>query len=228
VKNVFVISAVLIVRMCFGEVLFSDDFNDGNDDGWTHQGTASFQVIDGRYCIHAQSTRGQGKSINGDQSGDMSTADYSVLSSLVMECGLEGGLIARYSSSDQWYYRMVVKPYSSRILLERKKDLGPSILMDQCDFSLTTGSQYWIRLEVIGDSIRGRIWDGPVDQEPEEWMLTALDSVQGEAGSFGLFAGGYGKIPWSSVFDDVVVSAAAGQMLSSVTWASIKTAGSSQ
>jgi hypothetical protein len=226
VKNILVFSVIIVVQMCFGEVLFSDDFNDGNDDGWAHLGSASFQVINGRYFIHAQGSRGQGKSLNGDQSGVMSTADYSVLSSLVMECGMESGLIARYTGGDQWYYRMVVKPYSSRILLERKKDTGPSVLMDQCSFTLTAGSQYWIRLEVEGDSIRGRIWEGPIDQEPEEWMLTAVDNMQGEGGSLGLFAGGYGRIPWSSIFDDVTVSVPAEQQLSSVTWASIKATGS--
>jgi len=227
-KKIFAFLLILIVQICFGEVLFSDDFNDGNDNGWTHLGVAAFQVIDGRYFVHAQQSRGLGKSLNGDQSGVMSTADYSVLCSLVMECGRESGLIARYTGDDQWYYRMVVKPYSSRVLLERRNDSGPSVVKDQCSFTLVAGSDYWIRLEVEGNSIRGRIWDGSLDEEPENWMLTATDALQGEAGSFGLFASGYGKIPWSSIFDDVIVSVPAGQQLSSETWATVKTNSSVQ
>jgi len=225
-KKILAFSAILIVQICFGEVLFSDNFDDGNDDGWTHQGVAAFQVIDGRYFVHAQQSHGLGKSLNGDQSGVMSTPDYSVLCSLVMECGRESGLIARYTGDDQWYYRMVVKPYSSRVFLERRNDSGPSVTMDQCNFALVTGSNYWMRLEVEGDSIMAKIWGGSLDKEPEGWMLTAEDIIQGEAGSFGLFASGYGKIPWSSVFDDVVVSVPDVQQLSSETWAAIKTTGS--
>jgi hypothetical protein len=216
------------VHVCFGDVLFSDDFNDGNDDGWVHDGGASCEVIHGEYYIHAHGIRGNGKALNGDQTGVMSTADYSVLSSLVIECGLESGLIARYSGGDHWYYRMVVRPASSRVLLERRKDTGLTVTMDSEDFTIATGSEYWIRLEVEGDSIRGRIWTGSRDREPGEWLLAAADAEQGGAGSFGLFAGGYGKVPWSAIFDDIVVSTPLEQRLLQATWACVKAVGNNQ
>lgn len=217
----------LFFSICYADVLFTDDFNDGNDDGWTHIGAASYEVIDCEYFIYNQGDRGQGKSINGDASGVMSTSDYSVLCSIMIECGSEGGIFVRYEGIDQWYYRMVLKPYTARILLERRKDSGPTMVMDHYNFSLHTDVRYWIRLQADGDSIRGRIWSGSVADEPDVWHLEAEDAVHQEAGSFGLFAGGYGKnrVSWSCIFDDVAVSTPLELRLSQVTWASIKSAG---
>ncbi len=217
----------LFFSICFADVLFSDDFNDGDDNGWTHIGAASFEVIDYEYFIYTDGDRGRGKSLNGDDSGMMSTSDYSVLCSILIECGTEGGILVRYSGLDQWYYRMVLKPNTSRILLERKNDSGASLVKDQYNFALSYDVPYWIRLQVDEDFIQGRIWTGSVDDEPDEWHLEAVDSVQPDAGSFGLFAGGFGKskVSWSSIFDDVVVSTPLLQELSQVTWASIKSAG---
>lgn len=225
--RIFLLPAALFFSICYADVLFTDDFNDGNDDGWTHIGAASYEVINGEYCIYNQGDRGQGKSINGDASGVMSTSDYSLLCSIVIECGSEGGIFIRYEGVDQWYYRMVLRPYTARILLERKKDSGPTMVLDQHDKCLYFGIRYWIRLQADGDSVRGRIWSGSVSDEPDVWHLEAEDSVQQNAGSFGLFAGGYEKsrVCWSRIFDDVAVSTPLEQYLSQVTWASIKSAG---
>lgn len=223
--RMLVLITALFFSISHAEILFTDDFNDGNDDGWTHIGAASYEVTDGEYFIYNQGDRGQGKSTNGDTSGTMSTSDYSVLCSIVIECGSEGGLFVRYGGSDQWYYRMVMKPYSSRILLERKKDSGPTMILDQYNIGIYFDVRYWIRLQADGDSICARIWQGSAADEPDVWHLEAEDSIQQEAGCFGVFAGGYGKISWSSVFDDVVVSTPLEQHLSQVTWASIKAAG---
>jgi len=217
----------LLFSISFADVLFNDDFNDGNDDGWTHIGAASYEVIDCEYFIYSQGDRGQGKSTNGDVSGMMSTSDYSVLCSVVMESGSGCGLLLRYEGLDQWYYRMVLNPYSARILLERKKDSGPTMVLDQHDKSLYFGTRYWIRLQAEEDFIRGKIWSGSVADEPDVWHLEAEDSIQQNPGSFGLFAGGWGKssVSWSFIFDDVVVSTPLEQHLSQLTWASIKSAG---
>ncbi|MCK5785548.1 MAG: hypothetical protein KAH54_03205 [Candidatus Sabulitectum sp.] len=215
----------VIFSISFAETLFTDDFNDGNDDGWTHTGSASYEVIDGEYFIYTQGEKGQGKSLNGDASGVMSTADYSILCSIVIECGLEGGILARYQGVDQWYYRVVVKPNSSRIFLERKNDSGPTMKLDEHNFTFAYGTRYWIRFQLEADTVCCRIWPGIVEDEPSAWHLEAVDSIQQEPGSFGLIAGGYGKVSWSSVFDDIVVSTPVPEGFLQTTWASVKCSG---
>jgi hypothetical protein len=214
----------LLSGISFSEVLFTDDFNDGDDAGWTCSGTAGFTVLQGEYFIHSQSTRGQGKSSNGDVSGVMSTSDYSVLCTIELECGTEAGVAARFEGADQWYYRAVIKPNSGYIQLERKKDSGLTVIMCQYPMSLGYNIKYWIRLQVEGNLIRARLWTGTLENEPAIWQLEDSDSAQQNPGSFSLFAGGYGKsfVSWSSIFDDVSVSTPIEQSLEQVTWASLK------
>ncbi len=215
----------VLCSVCFADELFLDNFNDGDDLGWTHLGAAGFQVIDEEYYIHALGDRGTGKSLNGDNSGVMSTTDYSVLCSILIECGTEAGILARYQGEDDWYYRIILKPQASAILLQRKKDSGVLFGLDEYSYSLEFGVSYWIRLQVQGESIKGRIWQGSVEDEPDLWHMEATDPFQLNAGSFGLFAGGYGKekVSWSSVFDDVLVTTPLSGQLSPLTWGSIKT-----
>lgn len=217
---------LLICSTCFADLLFSDDFNDGNADGWVTSGAAGFEVIENQYYIYFQGERGNGKTLNGDASGSMSTPDYSILCSILIQCGTEAGVIARYTGSDDWYYRMILRPNSSRIVLQRRKDSGVSLELQSVPYSLEHGISYRIRLEVSGDSIRGRIWQGSLEDEPEFWNLEDTDQYQSNPGSFGLFAAGVGKekIPWSSSFDDVVVTTPFPEKLTQVTWASIKSA----
>ena len=217
--------ALLFFSISFAETLFTEDFSDGNDEGWTHIGSASFEVMNGEYFIYTLGEKGQGKSLNGDASGVMSTADYSILCSIVIECGMEGGILARYQGVDQWYYRMVIKPFSSRILLQRKNDSGATVTLDEYSFTFSYGVLYWIRLQLDGDSVQGRIWSGSLEDEPFAWHLETVDSIQQEPGSFGLIAGGYGKVSWSSFFDDIVVSTPVPERFLQTTWASIKCSG---
>ena len=223
-KLIIPLLSLLIISISYAEVLFLDDFNDGNADGWITSGAAAFEVIENQYYIYFQGERGSGKTLNGDASGSMSTPDYSILCSVLIELGTEAGVVARYSGSDDWYYRMMLRPNSSRIVLQRKKDSGVSFELQSIPYSLEHGVSYRIRMEVSGTSIRGRIWQGSLEDEPDFWNIEGTDQYQSNAGSFGLFAAGAGKekIPWSSFFDDVVVTTPLPEKLTQVTWASIK------
>lgn len=207
-----------------GDVLFEDDFDDGNDDGWTRTGAAGFEVIGGEYFIFSQGGKGAGTSYNGDLSGQMSVPDYSVLCSVTMETPLTAGIVCRYSGPDQWHYRMVLKPNAGTMVLERRKDSGPTLVLSQAEFPLAYDTEYHIRMQVEGTSISCRIWEGTVADEPDQWLITEDDPFGQQAGSFGIFGAGYGKVSWSMIFDDIVVSTPAEQMLAPSTWTGIKTA----
>lgn len=219
--------AMLFIAVCsaFGDILFTEDFAEGNDDGWTHLGAAEFQVLSQEYYIYSSGERGQGTSLNGDLNGAMSTPDYSVLCSIVMETGTSAGLVCRYVDSSQWYYRLVLKPFSGKMVLERIMDSGPTIVMEEYSVQLTLDTRYLVRMQVEEDFIRGKIWTGTPEDEPQSWNLSVQDAVQSEAGSFGLFAGGYGKVSWSMIFDDVTVSTPVSEDFHNCTWAGVKAAG---
>ncbi len=221
---------LLIFSVCYGEILFFDDFSDGDDEGWIHFGNASFDVFNEKYCIFSQAARGLGKSINSDGMGFMSTSDYSVICSIEMECGTESGILARYENSDEWYYRMILQPNNSRILIQRKIDSGATFGIDEYSIQLLYDTVYFVRFQVSGNLIQGKIWQGSIEEEPDYWQLEASDSVQPNPGYFGVFSGGYGKnmVSWSSLFDDITVSTPITQNLSHITWASIKSSGFSQ
>lgn len=221
---------IVLLLICFtavGEVLFTEDFDDGNDDGWTHIGAANFDVVSQEYLIYSQGDRGQGMSLNGDMAGFMSTPDYSVLCTVCIDAGKNAGIVARYSGEDSWHYCLLLKPYSAALVLQRSKDTGPTLIIDSYSVDLMLDTDYLLRLQVNTDQIQGRIWTGTMGDEPDEWQVSAQDGIQAEAGSFGLLGSGYGKqkISWSMIFDDVMVSTPLSESFTSRTWASIKSAG---
>lgn len=222
--KVFSLVALIFLNISFAEVYFEDDFSDGDDDGWIKSGSAGFLVTNGEYNIFAGGLRGQGLTLNGDNSGVMSQPDYSIRCILRIECGLEAGVVARYIGSDDWYYQIVFKPSSEQVILERTKLLGPTMTLDEYFLPLALNEEYFVRFQVSGDLIQGKIWQGTTEDEPCEWHMQANDSVQSNPGSFGLFAGGYGKekVPWASLFDNVIVTSPVEQNLAQQTWASIK------
>ena len=222
--KVFSLIALIFINFSFAEVYFEDDFSDGDDDGWIKSSSAGFLVTNGEYNIFAGGLRGQGLALNGDNSGIMSVSDYSIRCVLRIECGLEAGVVARYIASDDWYYQVVFQPASGRIVLERTKLLEPTMTLDEYFLPIALNEEYFVRFQVSGDLIQSKIWQGATEDEPSEWHMEADDSVQANPGSFGLFAGGYGKerVPWSSVFDNVLVTAPIEQNLTQKTWASIK------
>lgn len=213
---------LFVAAAASGEILFSDDFNDGNDDGWTRSGSASWDVVSGEYLMYSAGEKGQGTSYNGDENGAMSTPDYSILATINIDAGTNAGMIARFNGPGTWYYKMTLKPAGDIIRLERKQDGGPALLLEEYSIPIELDTEYFVRLQVTGDQICGRIWTGTPDDEPDQWQVSAQDDLQGDAGSFALTSGGYGRVRWSCEFDDVVVSTPLPMELSPATWAALK------
>lgn len=85
-----------------------------------------------------------------------------------------------------------------------KTDLGPAAH----SFTFTTGTWYWVRVRVVGSSLRARFWaDGAA--EPTTWPvnLDVTDTTIAASGSWGFSVGG-GAAATSSVveFDDLTVT----------------------
>jgi hypothetical protein len=219
--------AILLItaQLVCGGVLFSDDFNDGDDLGWTHYGGAGFQVWSGIYYIHHNGTGIRGISWSGDAAGQMSVPDYSMTAMVDFEVGHTAGIAVRYSSAGEWFYVLLLDALNDEIVLGRAKASGAVIPLDAVSTVIYPEYDCWMRLEVTGSSLGGKVWTGSLEDEPSDWLLLASNGSQPDAGSVALMVSGpgaAGKVTWSCGFDDVTVTDEITLPLEHGTWASIK------
>jgi hypothetical protein len=216
---------VLIAAAAYGGVIFSDDFEDGGDEGWAHYGGAGFQVSSGVYWIYSNGTGTRGISYSGDAGGYMSQTDYSMLAMIYFDAGYTAGIAVRYSDEGEWFYELVLDSVNDQVVLGRGKSGGALIPLDTVSLGIPPGYHCWMRLEVSGTALGGKVWTGTPADEPSDWLLLADDDTQADPGSVALFVTGQfaaGNVTWTCGYDDVTVTDDITLPLSHGTWASIK------
>lgn len=210
-------------------VLFSDDFSDGDADGWMTYPGASYAVEDGWYCF-AQSAPEQAlaASLNGDNGGGMSVADCSLRARAMPFLG-QFGLMIRFSIFYFHGYAVVFMPEYGMAALVRIDGLAQDpVPLALAPVSVTAGQSYWIRLEAAGALLGVKMWQGTTEDEPGSWLLLANDNSYLTPGSIGLLAmdaDSGGTAVLDAHFDDIVVTDDLTLDLSSSTWAGIKAGG---
>jgi len=212
---------LIISSSVFSGILFSDDFNDGNADGWSETGSASYQVITGQYCMYGN-YGDIGCSFSGDSCGMMTVADYSFRASVIPELCTFAGIFARFTVEGHSLLLIIYPDYDLCSLYE----MGPIsvTLLDHCNHSIQNNELYWLRLEVEGSEVKGKIWAGTPEDEPIYFQLSASNVNQLEAGSIGLYCEKTGYDAALSVYyDDAEVTDELSSGLDSRTWGIIKT-----
>jgi len=167
--------------------LFSDDFNDGNANGWTTSG-GSWSVSSG---VYSQSgTSASAKALAGSTTWTTVTVSARVRPNTFSTSSSRGVGIAARAQSTSNFYALVLTPNSVQI---RK---GATTALASAAFSATTGTFYTLTLSATGSSLVGRVNGNQ--------LVSASDSsfTTGRAGLLANFTAGS--------FDDVVVSDAAG------------------
>lgn len=207
----------------FGGVLLQDDFDDGNADGWHEISMVNYDVVQGMYRMYGGYEENHGISFNGDDSGYMSTPDYSAVCRMIPETGVFFGMMCRFSE-DSDYNIMIILSHQHQRLMIFKWDWYGIYVLDDVPFSVQLFQEYWLRCEVQGDVFRGRAWTGGLSAEPTDWMVQAADSLS-VPGSIALFCVGlpYDLVSLSCRFDDVTVTDVS-SVLTGMTWAGVKTA----
>jgi hypothetical protein len=223
--QILVLFTVLAVPV-YAEVLFSDNFNDGNADGWTEIpcAGANYTVESGRYRLYGDgpgSENATGLTMNGDQGGVMSTPDYSIrfnAETLITE-GFGAGV--RFSWADTTGYGvMLMMPGFGNAVGILRTDPGGYVWLEQIPYTVQTGVEYWIRFEISGDMLGVKVWTGNVGDEPTNWLLTCQDATYSEAGSIALMTSGN---VINTFFDDVEVSDDVTLGFDMTTWGMLKT-----
>ena len=167
--------------------LFSDDFEDGDYNGWTVAQSTFSIVTDGTKALYHNNTSTEGRISAGNQSW----ANYSVKASIkvdnynssrVLLCG-------RYKDANNYYAASL---YNGTTLELRKKVGGSSTNLATKALSLPTGTYHAVELEMIGTTIKVYV-NGTL-------QLTATDRS--------LASGAIGLVPMKTVnkYDNIVVT----------------------
>ncbi|RKZ07419.1 hypothetical protein DRQ25_11635 [Candidatus Fermentibacteria bacterium] len=226
-KILFIFLVVLVPVLTAQTVLFSDDFSDGNADGWfvlMPEGT--YSVNDSlRYQISYTGVEDVDPTVvRGDSAGIyMTTSNYSVL--------LEGvghspsdyiGVFVRGTFSHTGYTFFLRYTYNDICILRHDGE-GQWTFIALESYAVSCDEFYWMRFECDEDNLRAKVWQGTTGDEPAEWLITAIDDTYSNCGFMGFLTGRYTSSPGDSdaELDNVVVT---GLPLSfdQSTWAGIK------
>ena len=81
---------------------------------------------------------------------------------------------------------------------------GSDLVTDTTTFSRSTWTDYWVRARAVGSTIEAKIWEDG-DDEPADWMVSALDIAAPSDGHLSLAIGSYKTAKYMFV-DDLVLT----------------------
>ena len=192
------LGAVLALIIGFGisaqnQTLFSDNFEDGNANGWTRSSGTWSVATDGSLVFRQTGTSADSRV----RAGTSSWTDYAV-QARVKATAFNGadryvGLIARAQNSNHYYYLALQN--GNRLLLAKRVGDASTTLASK-SFTFTTGTFYTLRIEAQGAALRGFV-NGTL-------QLSTTDSEfsSGAIGGATYFASG--------AFDDFIVTSLSG------------------
>jgi len=202
-----------LVPLSMGQdVLFEDDFSDGNADGWDEMITgASYQVntslcyemsYSGPDSVFAFSSRG-------DNGATMSESDYSVLVDVTSTSPTRTvGVHLRYMDGPGSCYSLYINFHLNSYYILRYDTfsswtlLGSSVPYSGGFDYLTT---YHMRFECLSDTRRGKIGSGSTAGEPG-WMIVRVDGPFYNNGCMALETGNTSGTEFLTEFDNVLVT----------------------
>lgn len=170
--------------------LFSDDFNDGNANGWTAT-LGTWGIVTDGTSAYKQSGTSEGRT----SAGSTSWKDYSVQSKVKLDTFNTGNrvyLAARYVDGNNYYGASFYNNNGGTLEIRKKVNASSSTLVSK-SYAITTGTWYDVKLVVEGTSIR--LYVNGVLQ------LSATDSSL-STGAIGLITQGGAM----AKFDDITVN----------------------
>lgn len=223
-KLAIALTLTISVLMSAELIYFSDDFNDGNADGWTELATGAQYEVNGdlRYQITAGAGVGDASTYNADGPDGMSVSDYSICAEFCVHSPTHGAsFFARYDKSSETGYSIYFRVHADQIRIYRHDPSFTELV--QVDFPFEYDQLYWARFNCNGDSLMGKVWQGELADEPSSWLIAASDSTYTYSGYFMLSAINLtAQNGIDGEFDNVVVSEPVPQIVQATTWADIK------
>jgi type II secretory pathway pseudopilin PulG len=186
-----------------GTGIFTDNFDDGDSNGWTEVGATNWNVAAGQYRT---ASNGNGISVNGcdpwqnyemqidtQRNGSLGTGEYT-------------GMILRYQNSNQYYMARIycelcTGPPTGHIykLQIVDYDSGETVLAASAAITFDNNTLYTLKASVDAGNLNMKIWETAAT-EPGGWTITATDAsyTQGKVG--------LATTKNVSVFDNVAVN----------------------
>jgi pectate lyase len=170
--------------------LFTDDFNDGNADGWSKSGGSWSIATDGTGVYRQSSTGSDAKA----QAGASSWTDYAVQArvkplAFASGSGRQVAVLARAQNMTNYYFLALTN--GGQVQLGRRV-AGATTILGTASVSVSTGTWYTLRLDAFGSALRGYV-DGT--------QLVSASDATFAVGKIGL-----GTLYASASFDDVQVT----------------------
>jgi hypothetical protein len=138
-----------------GTVLFSDDFEDGDANGWVTSGGTWAVTTDGTK-VYAQTATGTGSTVLLSAAGSVAWTDQ-IVEARVKATSFGGqstsyfvALYARFTgpASNNSYYSVLLRSDGKLVIRKGNSSIGSSV-----SANIVTGTWYTVRLECIGSNI---------------------------------------------------------------------------
>ena len=173
--------------------LFSDDFQDGNSDGWARSSGTWAVVTDGSLAYRQSGTSADANSRAGSPSWTNISVQARVKPTAFNGADRYVGVMTRVVNSNHYYFFALQN--GNRLLLGKRAGSTPIVLATKA-FTFSTGTFQTLRLDANGSSLSGYV-NGTL-------QLTASDSefTAGIIGGATFFA--------SATFDDFLVTSIGG------------------
>lgn len=180
-------------------ILFQDDFNDGNADGWEVSGVGSWSVVNNEYVVEM----GTGVGLEGySVAGDPAWADFIYEVDVRGEAGVDKVIVARYVDEENWYALNLRNVPFNDVTLSRE-EAGQHTILAAAFFENEIGEWYHLTWVFDNNRIRASV-DGSL-------------KIDYEDANSSLVNGRIGLLGWSGdwavdrvAFDNIVVSEYAG------------------
>jgi len=159
---------------------FYDDFQSGTATGWTTKGTWNV-VADGGNYVYRYTSGGANWALAYVPMAGLADIDYVAR--------------VRAAASTNWIgLAFRIQDQANFLTFYESKDVGQfklaNIVADNHSilaypaFTMNANTWYWLRLQAIGNQVRGRIWqDGGT--EPTSWMINQTDATYQTASNIG-------------------------------------------
>ena len=221
------LAILLVAPWCGGQVLFEDDFSDGDYEGWyTNLFDAGYEVNGAyRFELSYSGNDQYAMPCRGDLGQVMSQRDYSVVAEVIghdptSHVGLEVRFDPESFTGYVFYLNLLAGTYYVLRCdtLAQWESVCPSTPYPG---GFDYGTSYWMRLECKQDTLRAKVWEGGPALEPSEWMLEGCDETYYTYGTVCLEV--FNKLgdDFDAEFDNIDVTAPS-LGLEPGTWARIK------
>ena len=184
-----------------GDGIFSDNFNNGNSDGWLEEGATNWNVAAGQYKT---ASNGDGVSSNGCAAWQDYEAQVDIKRNGSLGTGEHVGVVLRYQSATQYYLARIFctlctgNPNTHQYVLELVDFNSGATVLTSSSITFDNNEYYTLKASVDDDTLNAKFWKTG-DAEPD-WDITATDTSYTE-GKIGMTT-----TTNTTTFDNVVVN----------------------